>query len=104
MTGTVAPWYRIRLSREEYDAGESFLVQGVFQASFTARNGPRGAALYGAWDRDGFFFNLYFTPQTRACARALFQAYSAEPCDPPPISRLELIWGDTTRIARGVEF
>ncbi len=97
MSAHAAPWYRIRLSREEYDAGESLVVQGAFQESFVARNGPRGAALYGAWDPDGGCFDLYFTPQTRVCARALFKAYAAEPCEPPPITRLQLIYGDTTQ-------
>lgn len=104
MTGTIAPWYRIRISREEYDAGELLVVQGVFQQSFIARNGPRGAALYGAWDRDGACFALYFTPQTRACARALFKAYAAELCEPPSMSRLQWICGDTTPVMRGIEF
>lgn len=105
METIVDPWYCIRLSREEYEAGDSCVIQAVFQESFIARNGPRGAALYGAWDKEGKSFVLYFTPQTRACARALLKGYSAEPCEPPQMARLELICGDETRsTGQGFEF
>lgn len=105
LTETIAPWYRIRLSRNDYNAGEPILVQGVFYESFIARNGPSGAALYGVWDHDGSAFNMYFTPQSWTCCRALFRVYSAEPCEPPPIGRLKLICGDASRPAlQGVEF
>lgn len=92
-----ATWHCIRLSREDYDAGESAVLQGVFYASFVAKNGPRGAALYGAWDHDGRAVTLYFTPESWECARVLFLAYSAKPCASPRTDRLEWICGDTSR-------
>jgi len=100
-----APWYRILLSRGEYEAGESDLVRAVFQETFIARNGPAGAALFGGWAEDGKSFLLYFTPSARACARALFQAYCAEPCGPPAMLSVNWMAGDQGRVSgQGFEF
>lgn len=88
------PWYRIRLSREECEGGEFVIVQYAFRETFIARNGPRGAALYVEWEPGGRGCLLYFTPQTAACARALFRIYGAEPCEAPRTGRLQLIYGD----------
>jgi hypothetical protein len=91
---TPAPWYRIRLSRDEYEGGEVGVIQGAFQRIFIARNAPRGMAMLGARADGGEAYFVYFTPDSLPHARALVEAYSAEPHEPPPSRGLALIFGD----------
>ena len=105
MRGGQDAWWRIRLSREDVDAGELLVLENLFRECYIARNGPAGAALYGAWAPDRAAFLLYFTPQTKACARALFEIYSAEACEPPALARFRWLYGDPALAAGfGVEF
>lgn len=98
-------WRRVQLLSEDVDAGELLILENLFRESFIARNGPQGAALYGAWTPDRAAFVLYFTPQTAACARALFEIYSAEACEPPVLSGYRWLYGDPLLVSGvGVEF
>jgi hypothetical protein len=105
MFGVHGAWWRIRLSREDVDAGELLILENLFRESFIARNGPAGAALYGAWAPDHGTFVLYFTPQTAVCARALFEIYSAETCEAPALAGFQWLYGDPVLASGyGVEF
>ncbi len=105
MSSNHGAWRRVQLSSEDVDAGELLILENLFRESFIARNGPQGAALYGAWAPDHAAFVLYFTPQTAACARALFKVYSAETCEPPILSGLRWLYGDPVLASgAGVEF
>lgn len=105
MSGTQDAWWRVRLTSEDVDAGELLILQNLFRESFIARNGPQGAALYGAWVPDHAAYVLYFTPQTAACARALFEIYAAEACEPPVLSGFRWLYGDPVLASgAGVEF
>jgi len=87
-------WYRINLSRQEADSGEPEIVRAAFRGAYIARNGPRGAALYGGWDNARDTYSLYFTPPAHRCARALLKAYAGEACDPPDTRGLDWLYGD----------
>lgn len=94
MSSLPIAWYRISLSREQFDGGESEIVRAAFRGAYIACNGPRGAALYGGWGDDRATYGLYFTPSALRCARALLKVYSGEPCEPPDTRRLDWLYGD----------
>lgn len=94
MSSLPQSWYRIDLSRDEVESGESEIVRAAFRGAYIARNGPRGAALYGGWGEDGSTYRLYFTPSAHRCARSLLQAYAGQACDPPNPRRLDWLYGD----------
>jgi hypothetical protein len=95
MSSLPLAWYRISLSREQFDSGESEIVRAAFRGAYIACNGPRGAALYGGWGEDRAIYRMYFTPSALRCARALLKAYSGEACEPPDTRRLDWLYGDT---------
>jgi hypothetical protein len=92
---SILTWYRIRLTRAEFESGEFDLVRVAFLGSFVARYGPPGVALYGGWSDEGDQYLLYFTPSARRCAGALFKVYSAEACNPPDLRRVQWLSGDS---------
>jgi len=87
-------WYRIRLSRDEYESGEVAVIRGTFRRIYIARNGPKGMAMLGTESDDGEAYFIYFTPESLPHARVLVKAYSAEPHAPPLLHRLSLIFGE----------
>ena len=88
-------WHCIRLSRQEYEAGEVEILRGAFRAAYLSRNGPRGMALYGAWSEDGETYQVYATPATERYLRPILDAYSAKPENPPQGRRgLAYLCGD----------
>jgi hypothetical protein len=87
-------WYRIRLTRDEYEGGEVGVIQGAFQHIYIAHNAPRGMAMFGMAADDGGAYFVYFTPSSLPHVRALARAYSAVPHAPPPRRGLALIFGD----------
>lgn len=87
-------WYRITFSRQEYESGESAVLQGAFQEAYVASNAPKGMALFGTWSDDETCYFVYATPNSVSHLRPLLDAYSAEPHDPPDPSGLSLIVGD----------
>jgi hypothetical protein len=93
ISSTPAQWYRIRLSRDEYEGGEASVIQSAFQRIFVASNAPKGMAMLGAWENGDEAYSVYFTPDSLPHARALVEAYSAEPHQPPS-RRLALLFGD----------
>ena len=98
-------WYRITLSRQEYESGEMAIFKGAFLEAYIACNGPRGMALFGTWNDDETRYFLYTTPSAMPHIRPLLEAYSAEPLAPSNRSRLSLIFGDESgRLAPTHEF
>jgi hypothetical protein len=92
-------WYRIRLSRDQYEGGEVGVIQGAFRACYIAGNGPRGMAMLGAFEREeGGVYSVYFTPPSLPHVRALVRAYSAEPDAAPARRGLTLIYGDPSEV------
>jgi hypothetical protein len=87
-------WYRIRLSRDEYESGEVAVIRGTFRRIYIARNGPKGMAMYGTESDDGQAYDVYFTPESLPHVPVLVKAYSAELHAPPHIRRLSLIFGE----------
>ncbi|MBP1151739.1 MULTISPECIES: hypothetical protein [unclassified Methylocaldum] len=87
-------WYRIRLTRDEYEGGEVAVIRGTFRRIYIARNGPKGMAMYGTESDDETAYFVYFTPESLPHVRVLIKAYSAEPHAPPPLRRLSLIFGE----------
>lgn len=87
-------WYRIRLSRDEYEGGEVGVIQGAFQQIYIASNAPEGMAMLGARDDESGGYCIYFTPPSLPHVRALVQAYSAVPQEPSSRARLALIFGN----------
>ncbi|MGX2040059.1 hypothetical protein ACWJKU_07970 [Methylocaldum sp. MU1018] len=87
-------WYRIRLSRDEYEGGEVAVIQDAFRRIYIARNGPKGMAMFGTQPDDEEAYFVYFTPESLPHARVLIEAYSAESHAPPPYRRLSLIVGE----------
>lgn len=85
-------WHCIRLTREEYLAGELEILAGAFRAAYVAHNGPAGMALFGAWSDDESSYRVYATPAAERPLRALLDAYSAKQEKPP--RKLEFICGD----------
>jgi hypothetical protein len=94
-------WYRITLSRQEFEAGELAILQGAFQEAYIARNAPAGMALFGMWNDERSAYFVYVTPRSVPHVRPLLDAYSAEALDPPDRSRLSLIFGDESGRAAG---
>lgn len=89
-------WYRIRLTRDEYESGEVAVIRGTFRRIYIARNGPKGMAMYGAESDDEAAYFVYFTPESLPHVRVLIEAYSAKPHTPPPLRKLSLIFGEET--------
>jgi len=88
-------WHYIRLSQEEVQTGELDILKGAFRSAYVARNGPRGMALFGAWDEDGLTYRVYATPASERYLRPILDAYSAKQEDPPWDRRgLTFICGD----------
>jgi hypothetical protein len=87
-------WYRIRLSRDEYEGGEVGVIQGAFQQIYIASNAPKGMAMLGSKDDDSEGYCVYFTPPSLPHVRALLKAYSAVPHAPPARRDLALIFGN----------
>jgi hypothetical protein len=87
-------WYRITLSRQEYESGEVALFLGVFRAAYIARNGPKGMAMFGCWSDDGACYLVYTTPRSVRHIEPLLDAYSAHQVDRPDPSCLSLLFGD----------
>jgi hypothetical protein len=88
-------WHCIRLTRQEYQSGELEILRGAFRAAYIARNGPRGMALFGLWSEDALTYRVYATPAAERPLRAILDAYSATPDDPPgDRRRLDFICGD----------
>lgn len=97
-------WHRITLSRQEYESGELYVLQGTFHAAYIARNGPEGMAMLGSWADDDCYF-VYISPRSVRHVLPLLDAYSAKPCDMPQISSVALIYGDESSHSYfGVEF
>ncbi len=87
-----APWYRIDLSADAYAGGEADVLESAFRQIYIASNGPEGMAMLGERRDDGY--SVFFTPASRAYARALIQAYAAVPVARPTGGRFELRVGD----------
>ncbi|WP_051331552.1 hypothetical protein [Methylocaldum szegediense] len=87
-------WYRIRLTRDEYESGEVAIIRGTFRRIYIARNGPKGMAMYGTESDDGAAYFVYFTPESLPHVSVLIKAYSAKPLAPPPLRKLSLIFGE----------
>lgn len=87
-------WYRITLSRQEFESGELAILQGAFQEAYVASNAAEGMALFGIWSDDKTAYYAYITPSAVRYVRALLEAYSAEAQDPPNVASLSLIFGD----------
>lgn len=88
-------WHRIRLTRQERQSGELDILRGAFHAAYTARNGPRGMALFGKWSEDGLHYEVYATPACERHLRPILDAYSATRQDPPgDRHRLDFLCGD----------
>jgi hypothetical protein len=91
--GEAEAWCRIRLSREDYEGGELGVIRGAFQQIYIAHNGPQGMAMLGTEEADGGYC-VWFTPRSLPHARALVLAYSGVAEAPPPVRRLDLLWGN----------
>ena len=87
-------WYRITLSREEYESGEIAVLMGAFRAAYVARNGPEGMAMFGCWTDDETRYFVYTTPKSVRHIVPLLDAYSANRIDTPDLSCSSLIYGD----------
>lgn len=87
-------WYRIRLSRAEFDSGELDVLRGAFRDAYIGRNAPRGMALLGTWHEAGAHFLVYSTPAATRHVRPLLEAYSAVREAPRHPRGLSLICGD----------
>jgi hypothetical protein len=92
-------WYRITLSRQEYESGEVIMLLGVFRAAYIARNGPKGMAMFGCWSDDGACYLVYTTPRSVRHIEPLLDAYSAHQVDKPDPSRLSLLFGDESGLS-----
>ncbi len=90
----MADWYRIPLTRDEYDSGELEILQGAFHEAYVARNAPKGMALLGAWNEPRTEYWVYCTPASTRHIRPLLEAYSAEKHSPNRPRSLTLICGD----------
>jgi hypothetical protein len=88
-------WHCIRLTLEDYQAGELDILMGAFRAAYLAHNGPAGMALFGLWSDDGLSYCVYSTPAAERHLRGLLRAYSAK-LENPPVrqSRMDFICGD----------
>lgn len=95
----VMSWYRIILSRQEYESGELHLLLGAFRAAYVARNGPEGMAMWGSWADDGTCYFVYTTPRSVRYITPLLDAYSANQIDKPDTSCLSLIYGNESGLS-----
>lgn len=91
-----ALWYRIDLSREEFEGGEADVIEGAFRQIYFAANAPLGMAMLSARQSGNAGFSIYFTPRSLPHARALVLAYAAVPLAPPISALLTLRAGDET--------
>jgi hypothetical protein len=87
-------WYRIDLSREEFEGGEADVIEGAFRQIYFASNAPLGMAMLSARKSGNAGFSIYFTPRSLPHARALVLAYEAVPLAPPFPAALTLRVGD----------
>jgi hypothetical protein len=87
-------WYRITLSRADFEGGEGDVLRRAFQQIYIASNGPPGMAMLGGKRVGGDGYCIYFTPPSLAYARALVKAYSAVQDIPPGRRNLTLMAGD----------
>ncbi|CAL1241271.1 hypothetical protein [Candidatus Methylocalor cossyra] len=94
ITDPASTWYRIKLSRDDYEGGEVGVIQGAFQQIFFACNAPKGMAMFGAEAEGGEVYWVHFTPDSLPHVRALLRAYDAEPEAPPARRGLTLLFGD----------
>lgn len=92
--GNGSDWYRIRLSRDEYEGGEVGVIRGAFQQIYIAHNAPEGMAMLGTDDADSGGYYVWFTPRSLPHARALVLAYSGVAERPPSVRRLDLLCGN----------
>ena len=92
-------WHRIKLSRQEYEAGETHVLMGAFRAAYVARNGPQGMAMFGCWSEDGENYHIYTTPRSVQHIIPLLEAYASNQTEQPDLSRLALIYGDESGLA-----
>lgn len=91
-----APWYRIDLSREEFEGGEAEVIESAFRQIYFAANAPLGMAMLSARGVGGEGFSIYFTPRSLPHVRALVLAYEAMPLVAPAAAALTLRAGDET--------
>jgi hypothetical protein len=92
-------WYRITLSRNEYESGEVGVLMGAFRAAYIARNGPEGMAMFGGWSDDGDSYLVYTTPRSVRHITPLLDAYSAKQIERPDPAYLVLIYGEEAAFA-----
>ena len=92
----IKTWYRISLSRHEYESGEIDVLLGVFHAAYVAKNGPAGMAMFGCWSDDGATYLVYTTPNAARFIVPILAAYSGKPIPMPERSMLSLLYGDET--------
>ena len=90
----IISWYRITLSRNEYDSGEAGVLMGAFRAAYVARNGPEGMAMFGGWSDDKESYLVYTTPRSVKHITPLLDAYSAKQVERPEPAYLSLIYGE----------
>ena len=90
----IISWYRITISRHEYDSGELGVLMGAFRAAYIARNGPVGMAMFGGWSDDGASYLVYTTPRSVKHITPLLEAYSAKQTERPDPAYLALIYGE----------
>ncbi|WP_347988723.1 hypothetical protein [Methylomonas sp. AM2-LC] len=87
-------WYRITLSRQEYESGEMAIFFGAFRAAYISRNGPKGMAMFGGWADDNACYFVYTTPRSVRHIAPILDAYSAKQIEMPNNARLSWIYGD----------
>jgi hypothetical protein len=95
----IMSWYRITLSRQEYESGEVSLLMGAFRAAYIAKNGPEGMAMLGGWNEDGSDYLVYTSPRAARYIIPLLDAYSAKKTNTPDMSSLSLIYGDESGLS-----
>ena len=91
--GEAEIWYRIRLTRDEYEGGEVGVIQSAFQQIYFASNGPAGMAMLGEKDAEGGYC-VWFTPRSEPRVQALVKAYSAVAAEPLAWRRLAVLFGN----------
>lgn len=87
-------WYRITLSRADFEGGEGEVLRRAFQQIYIASNGPPGMAMLGGKRVGSDGYCIYLTPHSLPYARALVKAYAAVPDIPPGRRNLTLMAGD----------
>ena len=71
-------WYRIDLSKEDYEGGEADVIESAFRQIYIASNAPAGMAMLSASSPINAGYCIYFTPRSQRHAAALIRAYSAK--------------------------